>query len=206
MPATSGNDGPARKAAKPAATEEARLHRLDARVITVPIESLSSLICHAWSDKAKKMMLDKQTKAARTAKAAKNPEEDYRASLYLIEEDVYGFPGIAFKKAMVRAAQYADAKMVFLRGAVFVLGDLVRIDGKPQMREDMVRLPGGVADLRYRAEFPEWRADLKIQYNDKALSAEQIINYLSIAGFSVGVGEWRPEKDGEHGRFKVVAG
>jgi hypothetical protein len=186
-------------------TEEARLLRPDIRVITVTVEGLSPLICHAWSDKARKMMLDKQTKRASTGREAKDPEADYQASLYPIDEDTYGFPASAFKNAMVRAGTYADEKMTFLRGAFYVTGDLVRIDGKPRPREDMVRVARGKADIRYRGEFPEWRASITIQFNARAISAEQVVNLLSIAGFSVGVGDWRPERDGSYGRFKVVA-
>ncbi|MGI4943444.1 MAG: hypothetical protein ACRYHQ_23240, partial [Janthinobacterium lividum] len=35
----------------------------------------SPLICHAWSDKAKKMMLDKQMKRAKPGREAKSPEQ-----------------------------------------------------------------------------------------------------------------------------------
>ena len=41
-------------------------------------------------------------------------------------------------------------------------------------------------------------------YNASAVSPEQIINYFNIGGFGVGVGEWRPEKDGQWGRFHVA--
>jgi len=191
---------------KPAKTEEARLLRPDIRVITVTVEGLSPLICHAWSDKARRMMLAKQTKRASAGREAKDPEADYQASLYPVDDDTYGFPASAFKNAMVRAGTYAAEKMTYLRGAFYVTGDLVTIIGKPRPREDMVRVGRGVADIRYRGEFPEWRADLTVQYNARAISAEQVVNLLSIAGFSVGVGDWRPEHDGSYGRFRVVTG
>ena len=69
------------------------------------------------------------------------------------------------------------------------------------MREDMVRIGMGVADMRYRAEFWPWHAELEISYNTRALSLEQIMNLLNTAGFGVGIGEWRPERDGDKGRF-----
>jgi hypothetical protein len=30
------------------------------------------------------------------------------------------------------------------------------------------------------------------------------MNLLNTAGFAVGVGEWRPEKDGQYGMFRVA--
>ena len=175
------------------------------KVATVNIEVVgtSPLICHRWSEKAKKQMLDKQTKAAATAKQAKNPEEDFRQSLYPHPDGGYGFPSVAFKAAAVRAGTYSDMKMTFLRGAFHVSGELVKIAGDPTMREDMVRLPSRVADIRHRGEFKEWSANVPLQVNTSALSIEQLANLFVIAGFAVGVGEWRPERNGQHGRFEV---
>jgi hypothetical protein len=173
--------------------------------VTIEVTGTSPLICHKWSDKAKKQMLDKQTKAATRAKTAKNPEQDFKDSLYVHPDGGYGFPSVAFKGAVVRAGTYAEMKMTFLRGAFHVTGELVSIEGKPSMREDMVRLNGKVADIRYRGEFKEWSASVQLHLNTSALSIEQAANLFVIAGFAVGVGEWRPEKNGQYGRFEVAA-
>jgi hypothetical protein len=180
----------------------------DIRRVKITVEGLSSLIMHAWSDKAKKMMLDKQTKKASPGREAKSPEEDYASSLYHHPDGGYAFPAQAFKNAAVRAGTYTDDKMTYLRGAFYINGvtskDWIKIDGEPTPREDMVRVGMGTADIRYRAEFLEWKAELIVEYNARAVSAEQVFNLLSVAGFSVGIGDWRPEKNGSHGRFKVV--
>ena len=64
----------------------------------------------------------------------------------------------------------------------------------------------GVADLRYRGEFRNWWADLPIEYNRSSqYSLEAIINIINAGGFVCGVGEWRPEKDGNFGRYEVEA-
>src|SRR3546814_14019556 len=54
----------------------------------------SPLIVHAWSEKAKKMMLDKQMKKATKAKEAKDPQADYEACFYRTPTGDYGFPTI----------------------------------------------------------------------------------------------------------------
>ncbi len=187
-----------------ASADVVTLPRPDLQVIEINLRGLSPLICHRWSDKAKRQMLAKQTKQASTGKEAKNPEEDYQQSLYPHPDGGYGFPAVAFKGAAVRAGTYSDQKMTFLRGAFHVLGDLVKIIGEPRPREDMVRLQGNTADIRYRGEFPEWSTTLAVRFNARAISMEQVLNLFSIAGFSVGVGEWRPEKDGSYGMFEVV--
>jgi len=37
------------------------------------------------------------------------------------------------------------------------------------------------------------------------MSLEQIINCINAGGYTVGIGEWRPEKDGNFGMFHVEA-
>jgi hypothetical protein len=184
-------------------TEFVQLPQFDLRDTTIRLRGTSPLICHRWSEKAIKIMLDKQMGKASTGKARKDPQADYEGSLYPFKAG-YGFPTIAFKAAAVTAGKYAEAKMTFLRGAFHIDGELVEIKGKPRPREDMVRVGMGTADIRYRAEFPEWEVALPIRYNAKAINIEQLANLFRIAGFGVGIGEWRPEKDGQFGRFEVV--
>jgi len=138
------------------------------------------------------------------AKAAKDPEQDYLDSLYVHPEGGYGFPAIAYKAAAIRGAKALGMTMTDMRSAFHVLGELVKIDGDPRPREDMVRIGQGTADIRYRAEFPAWSATLTVQYNARAVSAEQIAAMFDAAGFGTGIGEWRPEKDGQFGRFHVA--
>ena len=179
---------------------------LELRHIVITLVGDSPLICHAWSAKAKKQMLDKQMGKASAGKEHKDPQRDYEESLYYLPDGGYGFPAVAFKAAAVSAArQLKDLPMTYLRGAFHINGDMVRIEGEPQPREDMVRIGMGTADIRYRGEFRDWRVSLSVRYNARAISAEQIINLLNVAGFAVGIGEWRPEKDGSFGMFHVAA-
>ena len=178
----------------------------------------SPLIMHAWSEKAKKMMLDKQMKKATSGKEAKDPFQDFCDSMYWLTEkpekptmeDVlnarYGFPVTAFKAAAVDAGfqQGILAKKTTARGAFHIMGEFAEIEGVPEMREDMVRIGMGTADIRYRGEFKNWSTVLTIRYNPMAMSMAQIINLFNIGGFSNGVGEWRPSKDGAFGTFHVA--
>jgi hypothetical protein len=55
--------------------------------------------------------------------------------------------------------------------------------GEPRMREDMVRVGMGTADIRYRPEFPVWRIP-RDQVQRVVISAEQIANLINTAGFA----------------------
>ena len=182
--------------------------RIDVQQMEITLIGDTPLISHKWSTKAKQEMLDKQMKKAKTAKAAKDPDRDFRESLYEHPDGGYGFPCVAFKAAAVTAAGDVDGmKMTESRRRFHVLGDLTKIEGsEPTPREDMVRIAMGTADIRYRGEFKEWRTTLTISYNASAISPAQIVNLFNLAGFGVGVGEWRPEKDGPFGRFHVKTG
>jgi hypothetical protein len=164
----------------------------------------SPLIVHAWSAKAKKEMLDKQMGKARAKKEPKDPQRDYEDAFYRLPDGSPAFPTIAFKAAAVGAARQIDGlKMTFLRGAFHTIGELVEIEGTPRMREDMVKISMDTADIRYRPEFPEWAVNLRLNVNTRALTLEQLVHLFTQAGFSEGVGEWRPEKNGRFGMFHV---
>ena len=191
---------------------------IELKTIILKIVGDSPLITHAWSVKAKQMMLDKQMKKASSGREAKDPWMDFCESMYWLtpmpeaptEEDInkaeFGFPTLAFKSAAVDAGyqQGILAKKTTARGAFRILGEFARIEAKPEIREDMVRIGMGTADIRYRAEFKDWSTTLTIQYNPKVMSLEQIVNLLNIGGFACGVGEWRPGKDGSFGTFHVA--
>jgi hypothetical protein len=195
----------------PADTKPIILPRLDIRTIQIRLVSDSPLICHAWSEKAIKQMLDKQTNRASAGKEAKDPAADFRSSLYIMERrepfesSTFGFPAIAFKNAAVTACTSLGKSVskVAARQAFHVVGELVPIEGHPVMRQDMVRVGMGTADIRFRGEFSEWAVAITVRYNHRLLSDEQIVNLFNTAGFAVGVGEWRPERDGAHGMFHV---
>ena len=186
-----------------AATQKIELPALQIEQITLMLIGDSPLIVHAWSEKAKKQMLDKQMKKASKGKEAKDPEADYKACFYRTDTGAYGFPAIGVKAAMVSAARYVDAKMTVLRGAFHIDAEMLTVIGEPRPREDMVRVGMGTADIRYRPEFPDWRIPVTIKFNASAISPEQIANLLNVAGFGVGIGEWRPERNGSYGRFHV---
>lgn len=74
----------------------------------------------------------------------------------------------------------------------------------PLMREDMVRVGMGSADMRYRGEFQNWSCNLKIKYNTNgAYRLDQILNMINAGGTVCGIGEWRPERDGQYGLYHV---
>ena len=210
---------------------------LEIKNTTIRIVGDTPLIMHAWSEKAKRMMLEaQQGKAKGKKKPIKNPVDDFIQSAYWLtgkpqytdnasEEEcieafnqaidsgaTFGFPATAIKQAAQSAAYRLGwvKNQMGLRGAFFIKADkdgLVQIHSDtPEMREDMVRVGMGTADIRYRAQFNNWYADLTISYNSASeFSLENIVNAINAGGYVCGLGEWRPEKDGDYGQFHVAA-
>jgi hypothetical protein len=180
---------------------------LDVRLMEISLISDAPLICHNWSAKNKKQITDKQQQKAEEPKEARDPEQEYRDSLYPFPGGGYGFPANAFKSAAVDACSHIKGiTKVEARGAFHILTDLLKLDGEPRMRTDTVRIGMGTGDIRYRAEFATWSVLIPIQYNRAVLSDAQIVQLFQVAGFSIGVGDWRPQKDGSFGRFHVSKG
>ena len=211
-------------------TEVIEIRPIEIKKVTVRVVGDTPLIMHAWSEKAKRMMLEAQMGIAKgKKKEVKNPADDFIRSMYWLtpmpedgtmesfEEAIangarFGFPVTAFKQAAISAAYrmgWAKDKMS-MRGAFFIDSDengMIEIHSDtPQMREDMVKVGMGTADIRYRGEFKNWYADLTISYNANGqYSLENIVNIINAGGYVCGVGEWRPERDGQNGMFHVQA-
>jgi hypothetical protein len=179
--------------------------------LLVPIVGTTPLIMHKWSEKAKRQMLEAQ-QGVKRPKENRDPEEEYLSTIYRFADGSAGFPVIAFKNATVGAARYfaRGVKMTDLRQFLFVNGKesddrrdmLAPIIGEHHSREDMVRVGQGT-DLRYRAEFSDWRTILDITYVKTTIDQASILSLIHAAGLGVGVGEWRPERKGANGTFAL---
>jgi hypothetical protein len=195
----------------PAAAIE--ISRIGTETLLVPITGMSPLITHKFSEKAKRQMLDAM-QGRKNPKAPKDPEAEYLAAAYRLDDGGYGAPAIAFKSATVSAARFfgKEVSMVGLRQTLFFGGEfskaegqlMVRIEGsEPTMREDVVRVGNGGTDLRYRPFFAEWSATLEVTYVASMLTRASVLSLIEAGGLGVGVGEWRPEKKGDMGTYQI---
>ena len=218
-------------------TEVVEIRPLEIKSTKIRIVGDTPLIVHAWSEKAKRMMLEaQQGKKQGKKKPVRSPLDDFIQAAYWLtpkpeypddaDDDTitaafdaaieagarFGFPVTAIKQATQAAAYRLNwtKNQMAMRGALFFASDeqgLVEVvSDTPVMREDMVKIGMGTADLRYRPQFNHWHIDLDVQYNEQCgISWENMLNAVNAAGFMVGLGEWRPEKDGDFGRFHVAS-
>jgi hypothetical protein len=178
----------------------------------------SPLVIHAFAEKAKQEIRDKQQKKAKKAKEERRPVEEFEGAKYRDDEGRECAPITALKKAIISAASaFDDITKTGLRQALFVSpadnpGWLVPIEnheGNPAtgvMREDAVTIGINTRGLTYRPEYKEWQLRISIEYNPRIVSEEQLLALVDQAGWGVGICEGRPERSSAlgWGRFKRV--
>jgi hypothetical protein len=192
--------------------------------LLIHIVGTSPLIVHAFPEKARKEMLDKQMKVAKGGRDARNPVAEFEAAQYVLPDGRHGFPAVGFKAAAVTACtSLSDVTKVAARQAFRVKGEPMHAAGvlqdsfirtalvplvtkPPIMREDVARLSGvgRTPEMRYRPEYPVWGVELEVELNPQVISAAQLATMFRAAGHGVGIGDYRPERDGDCGTFDVV--
>ena len=124
------------------ATELVEIRPIEMVETTIRIVGDTPLIMHAWSAKAKRMMLEKEIGATKVkAREEKNPIEDFVSSMYwltpmpaeytveavskALENARFGFPVTAFKQAAISASYRMgwSKDKASLRGAFFIEPD-----------------------------------------------------------------------------------
>jgi hypothetical protein len=182
--------------------------------ISIEVVGRTPLIVHNWDEKAKEEMRSKgDPNKAPKKREKRDPEAAFQASRYILPDGADGFPAVAFKAAIADAFRFFEGsglKKVNLKQSVFIKGEgpkqLVRINGEPEIREDMVRVGMGTTDLRWRAQYWPWSVVLHIEFMPSMIGADALVNLIEAAGYG-GVGEWRPSAPksatGNYGMFEV---
>jgi hypothetical protein len=182
------------------------------------------LIAHAFSEKARKKMLGRQMGEALGGREPRDPYAEVDDSKYILPDGRHGFPAVAFKCAAVTACtSLAGVTKVAARQAFYVEGFQMKSPGAipdsfvrtalvplishpPVIREDVGRLsgPGHTAEMRYRPEYTTWGVELTVLLNPHVVSLANLWSMFQAAGHGVGIGDYRSEKEGDCGLFRMA--
>ncbi len=180
---------------------------LQRTILRITLRGTSEFIAHRFDAETHGAIADKQEGKARAKKSARDPEKEYMQARYLTPDGKDGLRALMFKCAMVSAAQskmLEDLDGMKVRKSVFVRGDIIPINGKRYRRDDKVVNPGSGGSIpRYRPAYKDWSVDLEIEFLENMISVPQMVQLLETAGYSVGVGDWRPERKGDFGRWEL---
>jgi hypothetical protein len=185
-------------------------------VVSIPIHGIGQgLLMSHIPDWVLENILAKQTGQAIPHQGKRSIEEQFEDSIYWLsperEGTTYGFPAQAFKKSILRSVMSGMIDPA-LKGTVvrtwFTTNGgeedgYTPILGEPIISK-MAARSKDVIVVAVRALFKEWSTKVNFRYNPDSVSVDLLTHMLNQAGEGVGIGAFRPEKDGPYGRFQVT--
>ena len=197
---------------EPSTTSTIVIKPLNTKIFTIDVCAItgSSLISHRLDGDVVEAFMKREIGEAKV-RQVRSYEKEYESCFYYTLDKKYGIPAASFMNAMLDAAVACNIPKTQIKRAIRVLGDVLELKYKKiNHRVDYPRRSGrnSAPDTRHRPEFIDWSCTLMIQYDESQISPDQIINLVNQAGFSSGVGDWRPSSpssSGTHGMFKVVS-
>lgn len=190
------------------------INEIEMTTITFCVLGTSPLIMNRFQQKAWQELLlpsARKNHAERAATLKHDPVAEFRGAAYRnrdLNSPAYThIPNGSFKGALASAALdipgATKAKMERLTAIVETNIDLFGIPNifcAMVRNSDMNRTP----DVRTRPIFPEWAAKVSVRYVRSLLTERTIANLFGAAGMIVGIGDWRPQKNGSYGCWKCV--
>jgi len=182
------------------------------KTIAVEIGGTSPLLVHRFAEDAE------QGKSTRRMEVKqRDPREEATRSAYIASDGTFYFSAFCITGTMGNAGANHKARgsrkslRFIVPCAVRVTTDIItilngagpaknfEIDARP------VTIPATKGRImRYRPRWNEWGAKFELIVNDDLLSVETAHLLLSEAGQTIGIGDFRPEKRGPFGCFRVV--
>jgi hypothetical protein len=182
------------------------------KTISVTIRGVTPLLIHRFGDAAEQAGPTRRVMSSRP-----DPEAEAKQHAYIADDGTYFFSAFAIPSAMGSAG--ANHKMRGSRKTLrFVVPSAVRVTTdaitilngsgpakKYEIDSRPVTIPATKGRImRHRPKFIEWGAEFDLLLNDDMLSVEDAHKLLNEAGVSIGIGDFRPEKRGPFGTFRVT--
>ncbi len=167
---------------------------------------------HRMASKAKEMLLlggQKKTAADKAASIKHNPIREFRDAMELKDSGptAIGFKVACLAGAMREAAlQTPGLSKTSAKKLLMLPGDLSPLYGVPKLKMDVVRQSdiNRTPDIRVRPYFEVWGAEITIYHILPQLPVSSVVSLACNAGVLCGVGDWRQEKGGSNGSFRVI--
>ena len=183
------------------------------KTVAVGIRGVTPLLVHRFSEDAE------QAKASRRMEVkTRDPREEATKNAYIAKDGTYYFSAFSIPNSMGNAG--ANHKMRGSRKTLrFIVPSAVRVTAEAitilngaaaakslEVDSRPVTIPATKGRvMRHRPRFDQWGAKFDLLINDDLLSLEMAHQLLNEAGVSIGIGDFRPEKRGPFGTFRVVS-
>lgn len=185
---------------------------MSTQVIKLRIDSTGPLLMHNPASMGNQQGPD----GVKTRRIPK-PKEEAEQGVYSDNNGDFYLPADAFRISLLSAAKgrrigkFAAASI--LAGSVFPVGETCTLwnpkTNKPIKKYDKIYTCRAVVQrqgvLRSRPQIDAWWCELELEIDmDFVPEPEMIVGLYNIAGRIIGVGDFRPEKKGRFGRYRVT--
>lgn len=183
------------------------------KTVEVEIRGTSPLLIRRYSEQAE------QSGSSRAVLVEKrDPREEAARSAYVARDGTYYFNAFSIPRSMANAG--SNHKMKGSRKSLkFIVPSAVRVttdeitilngNGPAKAFEVDARpvtIPATKGRvMRYRPRWNEWGARFSLVVDESILPVDLAHRLLTEAGVSYGIGDFRPEKGGPFGCFRVTA-
>jgi len=190
------------------------------KTISITIEGTTAYLMHRFGEQAE---VDGAKQTRRIAIQEEEPRKAAERVSYRDAEQNLYFPGAAIARLLREAGgahkQKGSRKSVkyIVPAAVLVCDDTILFhqpNGKKKTKpitefevdSRPVTIPATKGRImRHRPKLPTWAATFTIEIADDMLPVEVVHQLLEEGGRGIGIGDFRPEKGGPFGRFRVVS-
>jgi hypothetical protein len=180
--------------------------------VSVEIRGVTPLLIHRFTEES-----EQSKQSRKTMVQTRIPRDEATKCAYIATNGTFYFNAFSIPSAMGNAG--SNHKMRGSRKTLrFVVPSAVRVtsdeitilngDGPAKDFEVDARpvtIPATKGRImRYRPRFDNWGAKFDLMIDDSQLTIEDAHTLLNEAGMSFGIGDFRPEKRGPFGTFRVV--
>lgn len=171
------------------------------------------LVIHRFSAKVKAQMKQKmeEGKSAGSKKNREPKDTDltFQEARYISSKGWDGFHAASLRNAMISACRLVGYKMTLAKLSLFVEADgydalesqipLIKIIGESTKQEDMARVETGQPYVTVRAAYHNWKAKVRVRFDQDQFTLQDVTNLLMRVGMQVGIGEGRPDSKNSAG-------
>lgn len=181
------------------------------RTFEVELTGVSPLLQHRFGEEA-----EQEQATRRVQLKIGTPREQAEKAAYRNSEGKFYLPGAAVARLLREAGgahkqrgSRKSLKYIIPAATLVVEDSIVLHNGKPlkdfEVDSRPVTIPATKGRImRHRPRFDEWQATFHIEVDDEVLPVDVCHQLLTEGGRTIGLGDFRPEKGGPFGRFRVT--
>ena len=188
------------------------------KTVTATIWGTRPLLSHRFGEAAEGE-LAATTRRVKVMVQQETPRSQAEKAAYRLPDGRFWVPGAAFARLMREAGSGIKIKGTRksakhgVPAAVTVMDDAVVLldpnTNEPLTNYEVDSRPVVIPStkgriMRHRPRFDSWAAKVTIRVNDALMAEDFIFKLMADGGEQLGIGDFRPEKGGPFGTFRVV--